>query len=67
MRLVFSFFFFFGTVKDGTPGTQINQVVSHPTLPIIVTAHEDKYIRVFDSNTGPSPPLSPSPPLFPPS
>lgn len=37
---------------DGTPLTQINSVVAHPTLPIIATAHEDKYIRLFDSNTG---------------
>ena len=37
---------------DGTPDTQINKVVCHPTLPIIVTAHEDKYIRFYDANTG---------------
>ncbi|KAL8279921.1 hypothetical protein RQP46_007771 [Phenoliferia psychrophenolica] len=37
---------------DGTPGTQINHLVAHPTLPIIVTAHEDKYIRVFSTETG---------------
>lgn len=37
---------------DGTPNTQINKLVSHPTLPIILTAHEDKYIRFFDSKSG---------------
>ena len=37
---------------DGTPNTQINKIACHPTLPIIVTAHEDKYIRMYDSNTG---------------
>ena len=37
---------------DGTNKTQINQVVSHPTLPLLVTAHEDKYIRFFDSKSG---------------
>ena len=37
---------------DGTPNTQINKLVSHPTLPMILTAHEDKYIRFFDSKSG---------------
>ncbi|KAG9018194.1 hypothetical protein FRB90_011892 [Tulasnella sp. 427] len=37
---------------DGTPATQINKVVSHPTMSILVTAHEDKYIRLFDLVTG---------------
>ncbi|XP_064484646.1 striatin-3-like isoform X4 [Ornithodoros turicata] len=31
---------------------QINCVVSHPTLPLTVTAHEDRHIRFFDNNTG---------------
>ncbi|KAG6836614.1 hypothetical protein H0H93_006035 [Arthromyces matolae] len=37
---------------DGTPATQINRIASHPTLPLLVTAHEDKYIRIFDITTG---------------
>ena len=37
---------------DGTCKTQINKIVCHPTLPIIVTGHEDKYIRFFDAKTG---------------
>ncbi|KAG9122143.1 hypothetical protein FRC07_001604 [Ceratobasidium sp. 392] len=37
---------------DGTSETQINAIVSHPTMPILVTAHEDKYIRIFDITTG---------------
>ncbi|KAM0751521.1 WD40 repeat-like protein [Meredithblackwellia eburnea MCA 4105] len=37
---------------DGTPGTQINHLVAHPTMPILVTCHEDKFIRTFDSDTG---------------
>lgn len=37
---------------DGTPSTQISRIVSHPTMPILVTAHEDKFIRVFDIITG---------------
>ncbi|EDO29812.1 predicted protein, partial [Nematostella vectensis] len=34
------------------PSTQINKVVSHPTLPVTITAHEDRHIRFFDNNTG---------------
>lgn len=37
---------------DHTPLTQVNKVRSHPTLPTIVTAHEDKFIRFFDSSSG---------------
>ncbi|KAF5386585.1 hypothetical protein D9615_001703 [Tricholomella constricta] len=37
---------------DGTPATQINRIASHPTLALLVTAHEDKYIRIFDITTG---------------
>ncbi|KAK3718788.1 hypothetical protein QZH41_014041 [Actinostola sp. cb2023] len=32
--------------------TQINKVVSHPTLPVTITAHEDRHIRFFDNNSG---------------
>jgi len=31
---------------------QVNRVVSHPTLPVTITAHEDRHIRFFDNNTG---------------
>jgi len=37
---------------DGTPAAQINKVISHPTMPILVTGHEDKYIKMFDLSTG---------------
>ncbi|KAG0050128.1 hypothetical protein BGZ83_005087 [Gryganskiella cystojenkinii] len=37
---------------DGTPATQINKIVCHPTMPLMVTGHEDRYIRYFDLNTG---------------
>jgi len=37
---------------NGTPFTQINKVIPHPTLPIVVTAHEDRHIRFFDIDTG---------------
>ncbi len=39
-------------LPDGTPHTQINKVACHPTLPVMVTGHEDKYIRFYDANTG---------------
>ena len=42
---------------DGTPAAQINKIISHPTVPILVTAHEDKYIKMFDLSTGESPVL----------
>ena len=32
--------------------TQINALASHPTMPLLVTGHEDKYIRIFDISTG---------------
>ncbi|CAH1757118.1 13009_t:CDS:10 [Entrophospora sp. SA101] len=38
--------------SDNTPATQINRIISHPTLPLVFSAHEDKYIRFFDVNTG---------------
>ncbi|XP_032221713.2 striatin [Nematostella vectensis] len=37
---------------NNSPSTQINKVVSHPTLPVTITAHEDRHIRFFDNNTG---------------
>ncbi|KAG9318142.1 WD40-repeat-containing domain protein [Chiua virens] len=37
---------------DETPATQVNRLVSHPTMSFIVTAHEDKFIRIFDISTG---------------
>uniref|UniRef100_A0A9J7ZA94 Striatin n=1 Tax=Cyprinus carpio carpio TaxID=630221 RepID=A0A9J7ZA94_CYPCA len=36
----------------GEPGTPINKVLSHPTLPITITAQEDRHIRFYDNNTG---------------
>lgn len=54
----YSSFFFFEdppimfVYSDGTSATQINRIVSHPTMSILVTAHEDKYIRIFDITTG---------------
>jgi len=30
----------------------VNSVLSHPTLPITITGHEDRHIRFYDNNTG---------------
>ncbi|KAF9452863.1 WD40 repeat-like protein [Macrolepiota fuliginosa MF-IS2] len=40
------------TTYDGTAATQINCIASHPSMPVLVTAHEDKYIKIFDALTG---------------
>ncbi|KAJ8392483.1 hypothetical protein AAFF_G00076080 [Aldrovandia affinis] len=37
--------------STGAP-CQINKVLSHPTLPITITAQEDRHIKFFDNNTG---------------
>ncbi|CAO1629140.1 unnamed protein product [Parajaminaea phylloscopi] len=37
---------------DGTPATQVNVVVAHPTLPLLLTGHEDKFLRIIDVFTG---------------
>ncbi|KIP10330.1 hypothetical protein PHLGIDRAFT_28558 [Phlebiopsis gigantea 11061_1 CR5-6] len=38
--------------QDGAPTGQVNSIVSHPTMPLLITGHEDKYIRIFDLATG---------------
>ncbi|XP_017854773.1 striatin isoform X2 [Drosophila busckii] len=37
---------------SGNTGKYINKVVSHPTLPITITAHEDRHIRFWDNTSG---------------
>lgn len=37
---------------DGTEASQINKIVSHPTLPVLITGHENNHIKFFDANTG---------------
>ncbi|MGH0172350.1 UNVERIFIED_CONTAM: hypothetical protein FKN15_063179 [Acipenser sinensis] len=37
--------------KDSPLGSHINSVVSHPTLPVTITAHEDRHIKFFDNKT----------------
>lgn len=36
----------------GNVGKYINKVVSHPTLPVTITAHEDRHIRFWDNTSG---------------
>jgi len=37
---------------SGQPVGAINCVLSHPTLPLSITAHEDRHIRFYDNVTG---------------
>ncbi|KZT74248.1 WD40 repeat-like protein [Daedalea quercina L-15889] len=37
--------------EDGI-SSQANSIVSHPTMPLLITGHEDKHIRIFDILTG---------------
>ena len=37
---------------SSSSSNQINCLVNHPTLPVAITAHEDRHIRFFDINTG---------------
>ncbi|XP_030855459.1 striatin-3 isoform X2 [Strongylocentrotus purpuratus] len=39
-------------LPSDSPTSQINSVASHPTLPVTITAHEDRHIRFFDNNSG---------------
>lgn len=38
--------------SDLKSNNHINRVVSHPTLPVTITAHEDRHIKFFDNKTG---------------
>uniref|UniRef100_A0A8U7MZS7 Striatin n=1 Tax=Corvus moneduloides TaxID=1196302 RepID=A0A8U7MZS7_CORMO len=40
------------TLESISSSCQINRVISHPTLPISITAHEDRHIKFYDNNTG---------------
>jgi len=42
------------TTNDPVSGQvgPINRVLSHPTLPLTITGHEDRHIRFYDNNTG---------------
>ncbi|XP_070972555.1 striatin-3 [Oncorhynchus clarkii lewisi] len=44
---------FAGQGENTLPGANhINKVVSHPTLPVTITAHEDRDIKFFDNKSG---------------
>ncbi|EMD38667.1 hypothetical protein CERSUDRAFT_82942 [Gelatoporia subvermispora B] len=38
--------------EEDAPAGQVNSMVSHPTMPLIITGHEDKHIRIFDIASG---------------
>lgn len=37
---------------NGDSNYRMNRLVSHPSQPLIITAHDDRKIRYFDSNSG---------------
>ncbi|KAG2175402.1 hypothetical protein INT43_001049 [Umbelopsis isabellina] len=37
---------------DNTFSTQINKIISHPTLPLLISGHENKHIKFYDTNSG---------------
>ncbi|XP_034230279.1 striatin-3 [Thrips palmi] len=39
-------------VLNNVVGRQINRVVAHPTLPLTITAHDDRHIRFYDNTSG---------------
>lgn len=39
-------------LSNSVTGKMIYKVVTHPTLPVSITAHEDRNIRFWDNNTG---------------
>uniref|UniRef100_A0A8C7J1P3 Striatin n=1 Tax=Oncorhynchus kisutch TaxID=8019 RepID=A0A8C7J1P3_ONCKI len=41
-----------GKLQSFPTPCKINKVLSHPTLPITITAQEDRHIQFFDNNTG---------------
>ena len=38
--------------SNSDPNYRINRLISHPTQSIIITGHDDRKIRFFDSNSG---------------
>lgn len=42
----------FCLIVDNTVATQINRIISHPTMPIVISGHEDRHIKFFDLKSG---------------
>lgn len=40
----------FTLIVDGSP--RINRLISHPTLPIAISAHENRTIKFYDTTNG---------------
>jgi WD40 repeat protein len=40
--------------SDTDNDNQVNRLASHPTLPLLIAAYEDKTVRLFDLKTGAS-------------
>lgn len=38
--------------SSSDPSYRVNRIISHPAQPIVITAHDDRKIRYFDSNSG---------------
>ncbi|ORX54069.1 WD40 repeat-like protein [Hesseltinella vesiculosa] len=39
-------------LPDGQASQQINKIVAHPTMNLVLAGYEDRYIRCFDINSG---------------
>uniref|UniRef100_A0A8C9VJV7 Striatin n=1 Tax=Scleropages formosus TaxID=113540 RepID=A0A8C9VJV7_SCLFO len=40
------------SAEESGSACRVNKVLSHPTLPITITAQDDRHIKFFDNNTG---------------
>lgn len=39
-------------IFEGTTPGRVNAIAVHPTMPVLVSAHEDRQIKLWDLNTG---------------
>lgn len=47
----------FPVCADGSQETQINAIAVHPHLPLLATAHEDRFVRIFDLSSSSQTPI----------